>query len=215
MTVDALSIRSFSAELEKQAVSGALAYRVLSARAAQGARVAPGLLQHAAQTTGAAQASPALRRLTLNAGIDARAAQRAQGMAATKAPLLGRVQRAEALGAAQFDTSQPLRRAEQAHAYSERALNTLTEGSGSVVDPQGLTASIRAQRGALPVDNSRLRTEGTAVRSPLRRRRVAAARTWERPASGGAVSAYASAFRPEAPIAWGRPGAKFVRRSPA
>lgn len=66
---------------EKLAISAALTQQVLGARAAQGARVAPKLLAAAPQLP-----APALRRLTLNAGQDARAAGRAQALAAHPIP---------------------------------------------------------------------------------------------------------------------------------
>lgn len=65
----------------KLAISAALTQQVLGARAAQGARVAPKLLSAAPQLP-----APALRRLTLNAGQDVRAANRTQAMAAHPIP---------------------------------------------------------------------------------------------------------------------------------
>lgn len=65
----------------KLAISAARTQQVLGARAAQGARVAPKLLSAAPQLP-----APALRRLTLNAGQDVRAANRTQAMAAHPIP---------------------------------------------------------------------------------------------------------------------------------
>lgn len=67
----------------KTAISPALTTRLLKARAAQGARVAPQLMRgaEAAAASGATQTAPGLRRLALGAGQDARAAARAQGLA--------------------------------------------------------------------------------------------------------------------------------------
>lgn len=71
------------AETVKTAVSPALTARLLKARAGQGARVAPRLMQgaEAAATSGATTTAPGMRRLALSAGQDARAAQKAQGLA--------------------------------------------------------------------------------------------------------------------------------------
>ncbi len=67
---------------EKRAISAARAYGALQARAAQGVRVAPQLLEHASGAVAAPATPGYLRKLVLAAGDDARLAARTQQRAA-------------------------------------------------------------------------------------------------------------------------------------
>lgn len=133
----------FSKELEKRAVSAATTLKLLQGRAAQGARIAPGLMakaEHAA-ASGATRTAPTMRRMALEAGDAARLQQSTQAMGAVKAPLQGRIQAADAMGGAAFDQAKPLRVHDalgNTHGYSQAHIDTIAGSASRVADPKGL-----------------------------------------------------------------------------
>jgi hypothetical protein len=141
-------------EIEKRAVSSAATLRLLQGRVAQGARVAPGIMAHAAQqaASGVAHTTPALRNVALEAGSAARLQQQARAIAPVKAPLQARIAKAEGMGHGQFDYSKPRKTTSEGHViygdafgdthhYSQGAMNTMTASPATIADPKGLMAA--------------------------------------------------------------------------
>lgn len=141
-------------EIEKRAVSAASTLKLLQGRAAQGARVAPGIMAHAAQqaASGVAHTTPALRNVALEAGSAAKLQQQARAIAPAKAPLRARIAKAEGMGHGQFDYSKPRKTTSDGHViygdafgdthrYSQGAMNTMTASPATISDPKGLMAA--------------------------------------------------------------------------
>lgn len=166
---------AFSRELEKRAVSAATTLKLLQGRAAQGARVAPGLMakaQHAA-ASGAATTAPGMRRVALEAGDAARLQQRTQALAPVKSGLQGRIQSADAMGAKAFDQSRPLQMHDalgNTHNYSQAHIDTIAGSASRVSDPKGLIPAQSAgvgPTGTAPA--AKPAAGGTAVARPSRK----------------------------------------------
>ena len=139
--MNAAEISAFGAEFEKRSIAASTTLKVLRARMAQGARVAPAVLHHAEAAAGGASTPAALRRAALGASDSARAAKHVQAIQPLKKGFLGRIEKAEGLGAAQFDTSRSLRLNDalgHEHGYSQRALDTLSDAGDRLHDPKGL-----------------------------------------------------------------------------
>lgn len=149
------TLKAFSSELEKLAISAGLVNQVLQRRVAQGARVAPKLLQMSGQaaTQGLAQAPAAARRAVLGAGEAVRAqqaTQRALSNPVTQAmqQRVGNAIRSEAAGAA-TRTGQPLSKAYEGYmtssqrAYSPEHMGAVL-GTAPVHMPVGQTAYMRS-----------------------------------------------------------------------
>lgn len=132
----------------KLAISEALTARLLGARAAQGARVAPSLLARVGSLGGATTGAP-LRSLALNAGADVRAARAAEQFAAHPVPT---ARRAAASAVTELEHTAPQRMfqpgpaglAEVPHPTPEKAQMLFPQSEG-LVDPHGL-----AQTHAVP-----------------------------------------------------------------
>lgn len=141
-----LVFQAFSQELEKRAVSAATTLKLLQGRAAQGARIAPGLMAKAEQAaaSGMTRTAPTMRRMALEAGDAAKLQQRTQAMGAVKAPLQGRIQAADAMGGRAFDQAKPLRVHDafgNTHGYSQAHIDTIAGSTSRVADPKGLMAA--------------------------------------------------------------------------
>lgn len=156
----------FAHEWEKRAVSAGSTLRLLQARAAQGVRIAPRLMQGAEQAaaSGLARTAPGTRALALEAGQAARAQQATQSAAALKAPLQGRLQAAE--GANMYSNT-PLKTHEgymgATNAYSPQ-YRAAVAPQGGIADPRGLLSPPPAPMATAPTEMA-----GTVV---AKRRRV-------------------------------------------
>jgi hypothetical protein len=166
--------------LVKTAVSPALTARLLRARASQGARVAPQLMRgaEAAAASGATTTSPAMRRLALSAGQDARAATQAQGLA-TRSGVLPQRQALQARAAQDVSPlTQPMRGGGGGleRGYSPAGRDFMT-GHTSYGDAARQTAamprSAAAPTVAPPPRGTSADTQGTAI-SGVRRRQTGA-----------------------------------------
>lgn len=172
----------------KLAISAARTQQVLGARVAQGARVAPKLLAAAPQLP-----APALRRLTLNAGQDVRAANRTQAMAAHPIPTARR-RAAETVSALEethpaqmFDMQRGFGQHHELPFHSPQKAEMLFGTGSQVHDPSALMAAKPApavsgtastfplaspsNSGARPVEASQLRSlkpDGTPQQSVYR-----------------------------------------------
>jgi hypothetical protein len=158
--------RAFVDELEKQAVSAARTLALLRARTTQGARVAPGLMQHAQQAaaTGATTTAPSMRRLALGAGQDARAVTRAQAFGANPITQDAR-QRTQAAYNRAMDNPAAVRvqGGHLAHAtdhgatgmsgatspYTRSHANRMFASRSQVIDPRGVGARVTPRAPAL------------------------------------------------------------------
>lgn len=154
---DANTYRAFRDELTKIAISAGTTLSLLQQRAAQGARIAPKLMQSAehAAATGLVHTPSSLRQTALGAGEAVRASQASsaalqnpvtQGM---RQRVLGAYERSMSGGSGIRDTSKMLPShydygatgmAEAQHAYTPEHINSMM-GTGVMHDPQGILAS--------------------------------------------------------------------------
>jgi hypothetical protein len=164
--MDLTVLKSFSQELEKLSVSAATTLSLLQQRVAQGARVAPAVMQRAeaAAAQGLTQTPAAARRAALGAGESVRLQQAAQEAAqnpvtqASKARLEAGYERAVSGAPGVFDTSKVLpahydygatAMAGSSHPYSRAHIDSLM-GRMEMVNPGGV--------GAIPVIDPHART---------------------------------------------------------
>lgn len=147
--MDALVLRSFGSELEKLAVSAATTLSLLQQRAAQGARVAPALMQRAetAAAQGLTHTPAAARRAALGAGESVRAAQGAEqlatrsGTAAQRAALQSRgAQMTQAIESAPHTVTSPMLGGNMTRGYSPAAADFMA-GKGTLAQAQAHTLS--------------------------------------------------------------------------
>lgn len=180
-------------EIEKRAVSAASTLKLLQGRAAQGARVAPGIMAHAAQqaASGVAHTTPALRNVALEAGAAAKSQRAAQSLAPVKAPLQARIAKSEAMGHGQFNYNKPLTQHDamgNTHQYSQQAMHTIAASPATISDPKGLIAArtapaasaTQATRKGTPAAKAATNPDANIVpsaRNPLMRQQAAIAPT--------------------------------------
>lgn len=129
----------------KVAISAGMTLGLIKGRVAQGARVAPALMQRAEQAaaSGMTRTAPTMRHLALGAGESARAAGKATAMAPMKAGLQGRMAQGEKMiqSGTAFDQSRPLKIHDafgHSHGYSPEYMKTVSGSSATVADPRKL-----------------------------------------------------------------------------
>lgn len=145
--MDLQTIRSFGGELEKLAISAGTTLSLLQQRAAQGARVAPALMQRAeaAAAQGLTHTPAAARRAALGAGESVRAMRGAEGLAASagtdaaRAALQSRAQQmTQAIESAPRSVTSPIVGGHMSRGYSPAAADFMA-GRGSLAQAQAHT----------------------------------------------------------------------------
>lgn len=163
-----LELDAFREELTKLAISAGLAHSAMLGRVAQGARIAPGILQATERAAlSGARATPAMGNIVRSAGQDVRAAGQATAASTMANPLRQRFQQADALGAKAFNTSRPLATHDafnNTHAYSQQ-YKSIVAPSVQMADPKGLLTARPNPTATAPTVPA-FRTEGTVKARP-------------------------------------------------
>jgi len=170
-------LRAFGQELEKLSISAGTTLNLLKARAGQGARIAPAMMQRAehAAASGMRTTSPAMRHMAIEAGGAAKAQQRVQALAPVKAGLQGRIQAADAMPG-RFSTT-PLKHHDglgNTMGYSKGHIDAVAGSSSRIADPKGLltapqpvaldkTVNAKAQQNTVAVKRPRALVPPVAV----------------------------------------------------
>ena len=180
--IDVALYRACGRELQKLAISAGTTLSLLQQRAAQGARIAPKLMQGAEQAAaqGLAHTPSAARRAALGAGEAVRASQATQmaGQNPVTQAMRGRVLGAYEQGvssSAVRDTSKLLPHhydygatgmAGSLHPYTQEHINSMM-GSANVVDPKGLAPTITGRQPSMMHPTPPMGASGVTQVSPF------------------------------------------------